>query len=340
MLGRYPYAAHDASGSLTAPCLIMGFTELSRAPPASLCNRLLNMSSSAAEKVPPELFERILNHFEFRREHSFYYPSEEETLLFLSKRQLGQCALVCRYWARICQPMMFEELVLRSRQDALNFFVIASSPHSKISQYVQSLDLEYTLPSPPWTHLVSLKQSLSSCYRISLVVSLDNLQQDLGNPTLNIHSLLPRQNPAFSARIDHLSLSDIKFPHLQSIFALAAAFPSLWTLTCKRVTWPTSPNEVHDIGFIFNSRSRCSRKFTRCIMSECTQDWVVFPVCFALQIHVAGRLWLSREDLLAIYRTILAMKGERRRGMLPLQSASCFIRSSTNSFLETELASG
>ncbi|GJE96663.1 hypothetical protein PsYK624_128640 [Phanerochaete sordida] len=99
----------------------------------------------SARRVPPELFKRIMASLV-----ADVYAVESSR-----KRQIGQCALVCRYWAECCRPTIFSRLSLQCAFDVHRFleFSAVTTLGYNISDFVEIIYLNLTLPTSPWIHL-------------------------------------------------------------------------------------------------------------------------------------------------------------------------------------------
>lgn len=67
---------------------------------------------SISESIPAELLHDILNHVVASATAPPAYSQPAAT-----KRLVASCAGVCRYWARICRPQLFQRIALSTAQD-------------------------------------------------------------------------------------------------------------------------------------------------------------------------------------------------------------------------------
>ena len=102
-------------------------------PPSS---RIARRAVTGAE-LPEELFERILAQFTSPPNSVEY--SDDSRLLGFTKRQLGNCALVCRFWAQYCQRRIFYHVSIRSREDIIHLLALLRNTNSRVAQYVNKL---------------------------------------------------------------------------------------------------------------------------------------------------------------------------------------------------------
>lgn len=96
-------------------------------------------------EVPPELFERILSLYTT----PLYRPPDGVGFVIAEKREMGNCALVCRYWASYCQRRMFRELELRSSEDVHQLLAFLNSPHSRVGDYICHVTVPAQVPMSP-----------------------------------------------------------------------------------------------------------------------------------------------------------------------------------------------
>lgn len=212
-------------------------------------------AAATPSDVPPELFDTILAHLTAHRIHGR-----------ADKPLLARCALVCRYWAAKCQPVLFEKVALRAREDALQLLAFMRTPGSAVPGLVTGVYVREALqvggPGVPWLHLVAAigdraHRGLSE-FSIKLKGPLplspgsgpapgpgsghDGQQTSTRTPRLrSIHHGLPRTLPThFSRRIGKLVLLDLPFAALADLAHLVRELPALWRLFCERVTWPAA----------------------------------------------------------------------------------------------------
>ena len=172
--------------------------------------------STLAKRIPPELFRNILGFLQVRDETQEYHPRYTRDYNLLTKHELGQLALVCRDWARICQKHIFAHITLRSKQDFIYLLQMSSSTYSNISRYVANIKLIYTIPCVPWIHLVALETARSFPYYspdVKLTVEDRSLILEHPKRALSCHSSLPRSPPAFSTNIHTIEFVRITFQY-------------------------------------------------------------------------------------------------------------------------------
>ncbi|PSR97718.1 hypothetical protein PHLCEN_2v4260 [Hermanssonia centrifuga] len=156
------------------------------------------------------------------------------------KRDVGQLALTCRYWATKCQPAIFKRIWLRSGKEVDELLSLMASPLSRVSSYIKTLVLIQKQPSnAPWIHLVALRlvPKLSLDTEDPIDLSLSNV-----DGIRSIHDGLPRSYPSFSSHISQLHLKNAHFNSFADLLHLADEMPSLQNLECSGLTWPTAPD--------------------------------------------------------------------------------------------------
>lgn len=161
----------------------------------------------------------------------------------MSKSEMAQCALVCSSWALKCQPHLFRTVTLCSRQDLLTLLGFLDSRHSRVSRYIQYIEIpELRLDTMPWLHLVSRLYPRLRCEEFSLSFRLRGPLHAKYRTMHSIHYLLPRVNPATaSLNIAALWLSDISVHSLGDLIQIIGEMPHLRNLHCTNVSWATVP---------------------------------------------------------------------------------------------------
>lgn len=98
-----------------------------------------------AQRVPPELFKDII----------LYLVSIDRPLSRKEKREIGQCSLVCRYWEQYCRSLMFENITLRSFDEAQHLLDVAPAAALGVrnGSYIRDIAADAQVPSRAWIHL-------------------------------------------------------------------------------------------------------------------------------------------------------------------------------------------
>lgn len=223
---------------------------------------------------------------------------------------MGNIALVCRRWSRICQEKIFQETWIRSKQDYLDLWSFVNRPQSIIPSCVHVLFLIPNIAFAPWIHNVCIKIAPRMLRPdFTIVLTLESRNGNPLSPGRSIHSSLPRQPlPNASLRIARLHLAHVHFRKLENLARLVGEMPSLQKLDCFHVTWPSLPQEdemqprgEQDIlsDPLPNSVTSRSTNLIDYRMEQCTDDSAV--VLLSCQILPTTRPRLSVEDINAIW---------------------------------------
>ncbi len=138
------------------------------------------------------------------------------------RRDMGQLALTCRYWATKCQPAIFEMIKLRSGKDVDALLSLMASPLSRVASYIKTLVLYHDQSNAPWLHLVALRlvPKLSLDTEDPIHLSLTNV-----DGIRSIHDGLPRSHPSFSFHISDLWLSNARVNSIAALLHLVDEMP-------------------------------------------------------------------------------------------------------------------
>ncbi len=220
---------------------------------------------AAGACVPEDLFERILDFLDI----TIFEPSRPKKKA--RKRELAQCACTCRYWAKRCQPRIFEYLTLRSRQDVDDLHSFIESPSSCVSGYIKRLSLVQEGPiTSSWIHLVALRlvPLLSLNIHMPVILHISKPAHADPNPRFrSVHNLLPRVYPSFSTHICRLTLSNFHFDSFPDLCNLIGEMRSLIKLDCVQVTWSGDLPETFVVPV-------CPPSLEKVNMLGCTEGWV------------------------------------------------------------------
>ncbi|EKM57403.1 uncharacterized protein PHACADRAFT_142704 [Phanerochaete carnosa HHB-10118-sp] len=254
--------------------------------------------SVVAHRIPQELFKTIIKHL---------IPRELENPLLLSlasdqdhverkkqlKHELGQCSLVCHFWAMHCRPPLFRYIELRAAEDVHRLFEFANTITLDISVgwYVFGIAICITMPSPPWIHLVVNTIPLDAFpfvenYTFNVLKPSESIT--LNEPGFyaprSVFYGLPRSLPATKCSIDDVALSGQRFAAFADLVSFLSSFIAIKLhsescgakrLSLEEVTWADgdalTPSET---PVAFRGMRRCWRK---CFMSietfGCTAIW-------------------------------------------------------------------
>lgn len=172
-----------------------------------------------AQDLPEELIARIVQLLSGERPDTWDRYSHASPPLKLSKRQLGRCALTCRFWATILRPEIFRKLVLRTAEDGRVFRAFIESPVDAklaIAPLVGYIRIECDLGEQPWVHLVFMAGAK--------LVNIDEIHLSVTHssgtslpPIRSIHHSLPRALPVWLPRVQTLYLHGLSFADFSSI---------------------------------------------------------------------------------------------------------------------------
>lgn len=222
---------------------------------------------TTAASLPPELFEHILKVLQIGSP-----DLKSINVVFFSRRELGACALVCRYWARICQERLFSSLRVNSREDLHNLMQLLKSPVSRISSYITCFNAQaHSITAVPWIHHFSvIHPRLPNFQRINIFITGP---LPPGQPSFrSLHGGLPICIPSiFSRHITHVVLSDIHFRRFDDLAHLVGELPDLEDLKCKTLTWGPDSLTAYPPSRPLHAAPKLSRRIT---MSGCTSAWV------------------------------------------------------------------
>lgn len=219
------------------------------------------IDSGAGREIPQELFANILGHLcmEVAAEHA---PQRalgdqgiEDAAEYPSlKNALGQCALVCRYWAQICQPTIFHTLELSCANDVRELQSMVTQPANNIARHVKVLPvrlgksndrtLDISKPLTPWFHKVPLLcAKLPSCNHYELFLYDSSYPRYPKPPPImqSIHWYLPRTLPSHSRGLRNLYFTNVTFPSFLHLIHLLDELHDLSNLYCKGLRWFTAP---------------------------------------------------------------------------------------------------
>lgn len=167
----------------------------------------LDETLCTAADLPEEFFERIID---FLADGGT--RDDDEHLIEVTKRELGLCSLVNRWWAAAFRPRIFEEITLRSVDDVHTLSSFLQSPGSVVGSYVDYLNLHPSAIGVPWVHLVHtiVWQRLDRRPVVSL--HMDHRDEKASSkPLTSVHQLLPRALPPSFSRFTNLEISNHHF---------------------------------------------------------------------------------------------------------------------------------
>lgn len=250
------------------------------------------MISSLAARIPPELFEYILQ--------VLTLPDDIRTwstdFVSTNKRELGRCALVNRYWAAFCQERIFRNIALRTHADLVQFVAFLECPVSRVRRYVCDVVVAVEAhPKAPWLHrLIDTNRK----YRVGFEyhAELDGTTAETATttttkqksrkrsnraPLRSIHHALPKTLPSSeSSTIRMLDIKNTSFRSFADLVHLLTELRALRDIQLISVTWAGEPP-------LPSAQSAPSKRWCQQIESVeargCTADWVAAWMLVGLQ---------------------------------------------------------
>ena len=205
-------------------------------------------STSLGSKIPQELFERFAHFLSggdcaiFPEERGPHYLRPNP--LTLTKRELGSCSLVCWMWARALRRRIFQELELRSHDDARQLIDYAQcdlwTTDFRVSAFVGGLVLFQDVRHHSWihsiTHFSSMFPELGD--NISLKLSMLDGGLEATAPFPNtVHHHLPRTLPPAALR--EVILEQPFFSNFDDLMSLVSS-TTLQALEIRSPRWHES----------------------------------------------------------------------------------------------------
>ena len=154
--------------------------------------------------------------------------------------ELSSCAQVCRHWANILQPKLFQRLPIDSHRNMTQLLQIRCTSLTKLTQHGATLELSDKLGNAPFTHLaLDVQPELELGVHHSLKIS-GPLPPRCGTSLRSVHALLPRSLPrSRSLHLFQLTLQDVYFRSFTDLVRLVWELPTLHFIWGLRLTWRT-----------------------------------------------------------------------------------------------------
>ena len=174
-----------------------------RSQPAAILDGTATSPTNSAAGPPLDILLLILE--SIRYSNAFY-----GTGLLVARRELGICARVCRDWAKVLQPQLFEYLTIRSAEEMGQLGEILRNSLTGLAKQDPNFKLEDSLSIHPFTHLASI----SICKNARGAVRLNSLS--IGGPLpsarglslRSVYGRLPRSLPVGHKSWTCLDLGD------------------------------------------------------------------------------------------------------------------------------------
>ena len=197
------------------------------APVISLENAVLQPLHSAVE-FPPEIISRIAD--------AAIGGNEPDPELEWSSHELSSYAMVCRHWANVVQPRLFQRVTVNSHREITQLLNIHRTSLTKLAQHGTLLELMDKLGNEPFAHLAT--DVRPDAHLKHLLVISGPLPPNCGSRFRSIHALLPRSLPPSRVlRLSRLVMQDIHFRFFTDLIQLVWELPVLTFLQGTRLTW-------------------------------------------------------------------------------------------------------
>ncbi|KAJ3551141.1 hypothetical protein NM688_g4897 [Phlebia brevispora] len=247
-------------------------------PPVASTEHETEVVFSTGADISPKLFGFILKHI--------VQPGPQKTV---SKREAGRLSLVCRGWAGILRPRIFESITIRGREDVEALSRFLRDPTSRMATYIRMLMMSQSFtqyPCQPWIHTVSTHCLPKLPNLISRPVTELSGPLQAGRFIKSLSDMLPRSVPWAFSEVTTLHLRDLHFQNVGDLMRVPQELPSLYDMKCKNVTWDRSSNgEVPAVSsYLTRTRSPMLRA-VRYTFQGCTDDTAAawFAVLLALK---------------------------------------------------------
>ncbi|EKM57221.1 uncharacterized protein PHACADRAFT_254870 [Phanerochaete carnosa HHB-10118-sp] len=249
---------------------------------------------SAAQRIPPELFKRIIDNLkpqELDGSTRLAWTKSRKTKKLRGQQQkheLGQCSLVCRYWAVHCRGPIFRNVEIRTLEDAhrLLEFAKTSTIGISIGSYISSITVRAAVPSLPWIHLITNAiphdafPNLNS-YTINVSEAPFSEAPELRPfAPRSVFYGLPRSLPATKRPLP-LSLRDLRFAAFADMISFIESFVASKprshsaSLYLDQITWADGntlmPSETP--AAFRGMRRRWRKHFKSIVSNNCTDAW-------------------------------------------------------------------
>lgn len=174
------------------------------------------ISYTLGARLPEELLHAVLVRLDDREHRSERPP----------KRGLASCSLVCRHWARVIRPILFEHLTLSSAEDVSRLFAFLNARDflsRPIRCCIEEVDLveDRTLTSTPWGHhffLMWCRQAPPGWVTWAINgAPADSQVQPTPRPSSLPSTLLPRALPMSAIYLNRVILSGLQVTSVRSL---------------------------------------------------------------------------------------------------------------------------
>lgn len=230
-------------------------------------------SSYPGHSLPAEVISMVVDHL------IAHYTASPQ-----AKRNMGLCSLTCWYWARRCRPLLFRELRLSCREDAVTLLDLARK--GGIRTWIRFLVLLQKEPSCPWTHniYIQFQDVIPDLLEITHILEWQATDTPrTASNTRSLHPSVPRSLPAAFYRCNHVQLVNLHLRSPSNLFDLAGKLNMCTSLHCKDISWSATP------GPIDHRSSRGGRRYLmrEVTLENCSDLWLYTWLCVTTDSHFA-----------------------------------------------------
>ena len=164
------------------------------------------------------------------------------------KHHVSTLASTCRYWARLSRRQLFQNITLRTKNDAICFGKILDTPTLRdldpIPKVCAQLHAEPDNEDEPWLHHLFLSivpkmqvPKLQKHQEFSLQVRFS-----VGKMQRTLHPSLPRAIPGSLTPVPQLHLEGVHFSSSRILSRLILSIPILRSLEAYKITFDAKPS--------------------------------------------------------------------------------------------------
>lgn len=266
--------------------------------------------------LPAELVSRVLEFLSGAWPTTFewggmYTPGSQ---VALDKRETGNCALVCRYWAAAIRRWSFAKVRLQTEDDAntlISFVTFPHTPDLSFSPHIHSITIIQKITDSPWARKIFIhKKAFPNVTEIKLELQGDPASTDrhikVARPIRSILPQLPKTLPPCTLTfptVGYCETKDVVFRNRGDLNAFLRSVRQL-----DRESWPSDSREP---------TSPRVWMFERCAISDAMSSALVRPVLFrgpgvSLNLVDCPRPWTFLRAMLSGTRTNLRFDLEDR----------------------------
>ncbi|KAI0826236.1 hypothetical protein BC629DRAFT_61551 [Irpex lacteus] len=226
--------------------------------------------TSLGHSLPPEIIANIVD--------QLTSCGTQAAATNLTKAELSLCSRTCRYWAHKCRPLLFREVTLTSRDEALALLQFVRRSQCSIGEWIKTLVLIQREPSLPWTHLIYLQflNGRPNLPRITHV--LDGSRPTTTNEASCVqalHGLVPRSLPTFFYQCLNIRLINVLLRSASSLLRLVGRMKLCTSLYCENVSLAQCVSTTSRIHLMSARRSLIQD----IQLHNCSDVWMYARLC-------------------------------------------------------------